>query len=148
MKFEIEVTDFWLEEEELSVALKDHVTKVVIHAVTKSIEDRVASAITTRVEATITNQVSKIIEAKLNELVDTGMILVDRKEISIADRVKQVFEQNTGWSNPRDQIARLAEAFGKDLKNRYDAAFANRIVVKINEQGMLKDEVVRLLLNP
>jgi predicted oxidoreductase len=147
MKFEIDVKDFWLEEGEISEALAAHITKTVVAQISKSIEDRVQAGIATRVDAVVKERISKIIADKLDDLVETGVIMVDRKEMKIADHLRQVFENHIGWSSPRDQIARLADAFGKDLKTRFDAAFANRIVVKLNEQGMLKDEVVRLLIS-
>jgi uncharacterized membrane protein YheB (UPF0754 family) len=147
MLFKIEVEDFWLEEGELTEALQDHVKKSVVAQISKSIEDRVQTAIATRVDAVIKEKISKIIDEKLTELVNNGVILVDRKEVKIVDHVSNLFQNNIGWNSPRDQIARLAEAFGKDLKTRFDAASANRIVVKLNEQGMLKDEVVKLLIN-
>jgi uncharacterized membrane protein YheB (UPF0754 family) len=147
VNFKIEVDDFWLDEEELNAALKDHITKSVVVQISKSIEQRVQTAITTRVNAVVNEKIAKIIDEKLTELVNSGVILVDKQEKKIVDHVRGIFERNMGWSSPHDQIARLAEAFGKDLKARFDAAFANRIVVKLNEQGMLKDEVVKLLIN-
>lgn len=146
MKFVIEVEDFYLEEEEISEGLKAAVQRNVIAEIEKRIKDRVETAITTRVNTLINEKIAKIIDAKLSEFVATGTIIVDRKEVQIIDHLKGMFQTNHGWNNPANQMRQLAEAFGKELKARYDVAFANQIVIKINEQGMLKDEVVKLLL--
>lgn len=146
MKITVELDDFWIEEGELNDCIISAVKKDVVAQITKSIEDRVQVAITTRVEATIKDKIAPIIDTKLTELVTTGTIVVNKAEIKIEDHVKSIFQSNTGWSNPRDQLVRLANTFGAQLKAQYDAVFANRIVIAIKEQGMLKDEVVQMLL--
>ena len=146
MKFTIEVEEFWADEEELSAALQNHVIQVVTTQIFGVIKDKVDADITAQVNAAIKTQLDKIINDRLTELMAVGKIIIDKQEVSIVDHIKKVFEQNIGWSNPRDQVAALAKQFGAQLKTQYDVLFANRIVVKLNEQGMLKDEVVRLLI--
>lgn len=146
MKFVIEVEDFWADEEALSDALQKHVIQSVTSQIFKSIKDQVDTSITTQVHAAIKLRLDKIIDERLTELLANGIIIVDKQEVAIVDHIKKVFENNIGWSSPRDQIAKLAAQFGTQLKTQYDVLFANRIVVKLNEQGMLKDEVVKLLI--
>jgi len=146
MKFTVEVEDFYLEEEELTKALVDHVKHDVVCQIKASIKDQVQRDIADAVKNTIEIMLKPIIELELAEVVSKKTIMINRSEISIEDHVKKMFMDNSGWSNPNQCIERVAKAFGQELKEQYNVAFANRIVANIKEQGLLKDEVVQLLL--
>jgi hypothetical protein len=45
------------------------------------------------------------------------------------------------------EIKNTSDTIGKELKDRYDLLFASQIVSKLNENGMLKIDVAKLLLN-
>lgn len=147
MKFTVEVDDFWLEEEELTEALQKEVKLSVVHQISKSIEEKVESQITKKVTEVIDEKISLIIDSTLTDLLATGVIVRNRQEISITDHIKNLFQANTGWSNVNDQMARISKKFGEELKLQYNNAFANKIVSNMKEQGLLKDEVVQILLD-
>ena len=147
MKFTVEVEEFWIEEDELSSSLARQIKDDIVSQMKKTVESKIDEQISLRVAKVIEEHINKTIQDKLSELIETGMIMKDGKAIAIKDYVSQLFISSNGWSNPRDKIISLADQFSKELKTRYDALFANRIVVKLNEQGMLKDEVVKLLIN-
>jgi hypothetical protein len=44
------------------------------------------------------------------------------------------------------QTTRASDTISKTLKERYDMLFASQIVAKLHENGMLKDDVAKLLL--
>lgn len=46
----------------------------------------------------------------------------------------------------KKSIINSAEKLSNDLKNRYDLLFASQIVAKLNENGMLKEDVAKILL--
>lgn len=46
-----------------------------------------------------------------------------------------------------NEIKQNSESIAKELRDRYDLLFASQIVTKLNENGMLKSDVARLLLN-
>lgn len=48
----------------------------------------------------------------------------------------------------KTEVEQNSNSIGKELKARYDLLFASQIVSKLNENGMLKSDVARLLLNP
>jgi hypothetical protein len=146
MQFTIEVEDFWLEEEDLTEALTSKVKHEVVQGISASIKDKVEKQITEKINEVIEQKVSLIIDSTLTDLIATGMITSNRNEISIVDHVKGIFQNNTGWSRPDDQISRIAKKFGEELKLQYNNAFANKIVQNMKEQGLLKDEVVQILL--
>jgi len=43
-------------------------------------------------------------------------------------------------------ISDSADKIGNQLKERYDLLFASQIVAKLNQQGMLKDDIAKILL--
>lgn len=146
MKFTVEVEDFWLEEEELTAELQGHVKREVVREISQSIKDKVENQITKKVNEIIQQKVSLVIDDTLTDLVGTGVIVRDKKEITIVEHVKNIFQQNHGWSNYHRQMEAIAKKFGAELKLQYNNAFANKIVSNMKEQGLLKDEVVQILL--
>lgn len=146
MKFTIDVEEFWLDEEELSVALQSHVKKVVVFQILESIKDKVERQITKRVEEIMEEKTIQVIDNTINDFIKTGTILSNKQEVPIIGHLRNVFMNNHGWNNPKAQLQKLAEKFGKEIKLQYNAAFANKIVANMKEQGLLRDDVVQILL--
>lgn len=146
MIYKIDVDDFWLDEEELTEGLTSHIKNSVVFKISKDIEDKVEKQITNKINEVIKDKIGLIIDSKLNDLVSTGTIVKNGKEISMEENIKNVFQDNSGWSNPNQQIAKIAKKFGEELKLQYNNAFANQIVLKMKEQGFLKNDVVKVLL--
>jgi hypothetical protein len=44
------------------------------------------------------------------------------------------------------QTKKATDSISKELKERYDLLFASQIVSKLHENGMLKEDVAKLLL--
>jgi len=147
MKIEINVSDFYLcEDDNLESGLKDYIKKEVIRQIYASIDKKVEEHVTRRVKDEVEQKMSLYINKKITELVASEKIIKDSKEVLIEDYIKTVFQNSSGWNNPTDTIKKLAEQFGKELKARYDLQFASHVVAKLNEQGMLKDDVAKMLL--
>lgn len=146
MKFIIEVEDFWLDEEEIDDALKSHVLNTVTHKITGSIKDQVDKEITKKVTETIHKNLDSIIDAKLTELIETGTILINKEPISMVKHLKNLFQDNRGWSSIGNQVENYSNKFCKEMKLQYNAAFATKIVMGMKEQGLLKPELVQMLL--
>ncbi len=147
MRIEIEIKDFWLDSEcDIEKALKDHVIHEAVSQITKSIKDKVDMQITLQVQKVLDARLAFVISERIAELVQTGVIIKDKKEISLVEHIKQLFHQNHGWDRPHDIMERIAKKFGEELKAQYNNIFATKIVMGLKEQGMLKDEVVQILL--
>lgn len=147
MQFKIDLEDFWLEEDDnIEDALKSHIINSVTHKIIQSIQVKVDAQITKSVNEVISEKLDKVIDDQLDKLIDAGVITHQREEISIVDHIKNLFLQNSGWSQPNTKIEKVAKAFGNELKLQYNNAFANKIVQNMKEQGLLKDEVVQILL--
>ena len=150
MKFTVDLEDFWLDEDasDIETELKNHIINSVVFQIGASIKEKVDTQISKTVNEVIERKLTTIIDDKLSDLIDIGTITRNRKEISIVDHVKEVFEDNNGWGSADKKIERIAKEFGHELKLQYNNAFANKIVMNMKEQGLLKDEVVQILLSP
>ena len=147
MKFTVEVEEFWLGEDgELERGLKEYVSKKVLDQIYQTIDKKVEDHIAITIKKEIDNKLYYKINQKISELIATENIFIDKKEISIADHIKNVFQTNTGWRSPQEAIREFAQKFGNECKQRYDLAFASQIVAKMNENGLLKDDVAKLIL--
>ena len=149
MKFTIEVEDFWLEEdsEDLVTELQSYVKRDVLNQISKNIEDKVEKQITEKINEVMDKKMTLILDNTLTDLIAPGTIHVNREDVTIVNYIKKLFQQNTGWNQPKDQIAKIAKAFGAEMKAQYNAVFASKIVESMKEQGLLKDDVVKILLN-
>lgn len=146
MKFTVEVEEFWIEEEELSAELKSHVRSEVMREISASIKDKVEKQITEKINEMMDQKTSLVIESSITDFLATGTIVDRGKNVPITDHLRELFHNNTGWRSPQEALAKLAKRFGEEIKLQYNAAFANKIVMNMKEQGLLKDEVVQILL--
>ena len=146
MKFTVDVEEFWIEEDELTDALKRDVKRDVVNQISTDIKDKVEQEIALKVKEAIDNKINLIIDSTLTDLMATGVISRNNQEITIEAYVKDLFQKNTGWNQPARQIDDIAKKFGQELKAQYNNIFATKIVQNLKEQGMLKDEVAQILL--
>lgn len=151
MYFKIDIDDFWLDEDEdLEKGLKLRIISEVVSKIYKKIEEKVEKQITTEVKAQTEEYMSKkgnaVIEKIFSEekIYKPGYSRGDK--VTIGEYTRLMFEENSGYSNPNHHLNALAEKFAKELKARYDIMFATHVVAKVNEQGMLKEDVAKLLL--
>lgn len=148
MKIVIDLEDFWFEEEEqLIPALQEHVTRTVIREIGDSIKKQVDAFM----DKAMKNEIEKQLEMRVKLLMDAyiennkvkGSYSSD-PELTVSEWINKKMSESR--PNIHDAVKKQAELIGVDLKRRYDLLFASQIVAKINEQGLLKDDVARLLL--
>ena len=148
MKFTIEIEEFYLDEDEnLAPALVKEITKNVIDGIWGQIKEKVDKAITIAVEAKVKQELALQINLRVAELINTGTITKDGKEVLMSDWIKAQFDRSSGWNTPYDQIKNIAAAYGQEMKKRYDYFYANQIVTQMSKIGVLKEEVFHKLLD-
>ena len=67
--------------------------------------------------------------------------------MTLKEYILYQIQNNTGWNSPNENIKKLAQKFGEEMKNRYDLLFASQLVAKMNENGLLKEDVAKKLLD-
>lgn len=109
---------------------------------------------------TLTREINRTthgrIEQMVNELLNGEKVRRSSydKELNITfkdaalEYIKQASVDNSPFMNQiRGIVKEAADNLGNELKNRYDILFASQLVAKMNESGLLKDDVARLLLD-
>jgi len=152
MKFTVDIEDFWLDDEqELQPALEKHLINSIVRQISKSIEKKVEDKVEREAKIQIENTMYKQIQVKVSEIIATGKVkgqYSSDPEITLEKWVKNEFMDNSRYRSTSDQVKKLATQYGKELKDRYDLLFASQIVAKLNEQGMLKEDIAKLLIEP
>lgn len=150
MKFQIELKEFYIEEGELSQSLHQAVIKSVTERIMKQIESRVEKTIQKKTQDAIIKSMNARVDKIIDEFIINGKIKSDYSSeapLSVADYIKLKFNNKNGWGNPTDQIEKLAAKLGAEMRSRYDIVFATQIVKAIDKQGLLREDVARLLLD-
>lgn len=152
MKFIIEVSDFYLDEEQdLESALKKHliyeITKQINDAIKQKVEDGVTKEVKAQVEQSLYRKIAKLTEDVIASDKVKGRYS-NSPELTLTEYIKELFVQTARDKAPVDAtIQKLANAFGEELKKRYDLLFASQLVAKMKESGFIKEEVIALLLD-
>lgn len=149
MKIQVEIDDFYLDGEDIEQSLKNFILQECVQKISKSIEKKIDDQIERQVKLLIEKSLSNKIIQKATEFIDKGTVKSrndSSKMVSIEEYIRQEFEYNSGWSSHKESIKRIAENYGKDLKQRSDLLFASQIVAKLGENGLLKENVAKMLL--
>lgn len=147
MKFTVEVENFWLEEEELSNALQQAIKTDVIRKIQDNIKVQVEKLVENKILSVINAELETRAKVLTDEFVAKGK--VRGRYSSDPERTVEQYIADEFKSKEQDikkYIEANAKAQGEELKKRYDLLFASQIVAKINEQGLLKEDVAKLLL--
>jgi hypothetical protein len=149
MKFSINLEEFWMDEDsgDLECELKKDITNAVTQKIMSEIKDKIDEEIKDKVTNFVDARMSVIINDALEQCINNDTIKPRHgSEIKISSYIKDQFENDSGWGNPDKHINKIAKSFGEELKLQYNNLFANKIVQNMKEQGLLKDEVVQILL--
>lgn len=148
MKIVVDLEDFWLEEDEqLIPALQGHVKSIVIREIGDSIKNQVMSFMNKAMKEEVEKQLEMRVKLLMDSALETGKITgrySSDGEMTVQEWVSKEIKSNS--SNTLDFVNKAAKREAEELKKRYDLVFASQIVAKINEQGLLKEDVAKLLL--
>ena len=151
MKFTVEIEDFWLdEEEELAPTLRKHIVNDVVSKINKQIENKVEDTITRQVKQQVQQQLLEKTNRLIDEFIEKGEIqsgISGHPGVSVEEYIKEQFNRKSGWGNPAEKMAKIAERLGNQLKERYDLLFATHVVKKLDKEGLLKENVAKMILD-
>lgn len=152
MKFIIEVEDFYMEEGDLESELKRHIITSVVHKITTDLKQKIEDGVIKEVKAQVEQTLYRKIGAFVTDCIANDKIkgrYSNDPEVTLHEWVKDQFTEKAREKAPVDDtIRKLANAFGEELKKRYDLLFASQLVAKMKDSGFIKEEAVQLLLNP
>lgn len=149
MKFTVEVEDFWIEDGNLSEQLEKYVTRDVVAQISRSIESKVQTQITKKIEElvkkSLNDEIAKNIEAVMKEG-KIGRLNRSSEQVTFEEYVRECLSYTGGWMTFQETVKKIAVDYSNELKKRYDILFASQVVAKMSENGLLKEDAVKLLL--
>lgn len=151
MKFIIETNDFYMEDGDLEIKLKQYIIHDVVMQIQKNIEQKINDGITKEVKAQVEQTLYRKIGTYVTECIANDKIkgpYSNNQEMTLQEWVKLQFVEKARDKAPIDsKIQQLADSFGVEMKKRYDLLFASQLVAKLGEVGLIKEDVIRLLLD-
>lgn len=153
----IDVSEFYAEEEgeNFSDAIKNHIA----HQVKSEMWAKFKEDAMTSFENQIKRQIDLDKDIKIKETIDdlfknkaVKKKYSNNEVVPFNDYIEDYFVSQSVNSNDfmnkvNNAIKTQAETIVKQLKDRYDLLFASQIVQKLNENGMLKEDIANLLLS-
>ena len=147
MKFTIEIDDFWLDsEDELEPALKRYVINEVTDKIHKSISDKVDKAILVLLNKEFEIGYGKKVEKFISDSFEDGELKIGQDDLSAKEYFLSQAKNNYGWSSVKDALEKSAKRHVEEMKKRYDLYYASHVVSKLSENGLLKDDKLKELL--
>lgn len=151
----VDLSDFYSEDESsFSEQIKSAIAYDVRQQVLADWKAKIGAEFNSAVIAEVEKQKEQFITSALNELVVNAKVkkrYSSNDMISISEWITEELERTQLSENKlRDflnsQTTKTSDKISKELKNRYDMLFASQIVAKLHENGMLKEDVAKLLL--
>lgn len=149
MKITIDISDFYFEDGDFQTELKNYILHEAVETVRKSISKETTEAVHAEVTKIVREKMVETIQPVIEEMIKTEKVKGRHHPyapVTIREFIMQEFENHNGWNSPIEQIKKLATAFGDELKKRYDLLYASQIVSKLNQNGLLKEDAAKLLL--
>jgi hypothetical protein len=128
--------------------LKDAVIGEVKAQVRKLAQDEIKSVINEFIQNDLVVEVRAGMRAHLNDFLVNKKLTGKYNDLTVAEIIERNFDNEIGRNDSIGrEVGKLAEKWGANLKAQYDAAFATRIVHKLNEEGLLLPTAAQLLLS-
>lgn len=150
IELKIDISEFYQNENSgFDEAFKSGVIREAVNQVKKlletKIDDQINRVVKEQVNKTYCAKISKLVSEQLKTRKLKGKYSNDG-EITLEKWIEEEFTRSSGWNSPKDHLDKLAKKFSDEMKNRYDLLFASQIVAKLEGQGLLKEDVAKLLL--
>lgn len=137
----------------VDVDLKEEVKNDIIfkakQAVLTEIKQPIKDDIEDRIKILVKDAYASEVEEAVKGFVKDGVIKKGRYSsdppMTVNEWIEANFEGSINNDKLRDIVSDEAKKVSQELKNRYDMFFATQLVMKMNDQGLLKDGVMSVL---
>ncbi|KZE77515.1 hypothetical protein AV926_14170 [Myroides marinus] len=160
LKIEVDLNDIYTEyEDEVSITslVKEEITSRIKKEAYEMFSKEAKEAFTNQVVRKIELDKDLVIKNTIKELFTNKKIFKNTyggqlTEMTLEEKITNELERNYNTESKfndyfRKHFENCTTQISKELKERYDLLFASQIVAKLNEQGMLKEDVAKILLN-
>lgn len=148
MKITIDLEEIWTNEDSISDALKSEIQRNVTKVILEKFEKKAVDFIEIEARKRVEELMHQNISIAIKEYIKNGKMKSLNKpntEVPVEEYIKEKFLYGHGWNSFDDQIKKLSERFAKEMKDRYDMFFASQIVIKMQEQGLISQEVLKAI---
>jgi glucose-6-phosphate 1-dehydrogenase len=148
MEFVVKIEDNWIE----NIYIVDEIKHQIIQSLSKQITENLLEGHVRLVGEIASKKVIESFDAMANkataDFIETGKLKSSRSSamISVAEYIAEKFEYNSNYNSQKELIEKLANNYSVEMKNRYDMMFASQLVIKMSEQGLLKEGVFDSLM--
>ena len=149
MEFTVKIEDDWIEDTQLVSELKRQITSSLASKITENLLNGHVKLIEKIATDKIIQEFDKFANEATLQFIENGKVKSSRNSstmITVSEYIAERFESTSSYNNQKDLIERLAKNYSTEMKNRYDMMFASQLVIKLNEQGMLKEGVFESLM--
>ncbi len=165
IKVEIDVSDLVAETEEYGVynlkeELENSIRNEIKHSVVTQLRTLVLDTFKSDLQSQIAKDLPNTVQLVLDELSNQTMTIPSAKilengewknveDITMADYIKSRVHQNLFDTNIKREfdrhIDKIASVAVNQFRNQFDQYFATQIVKKMGEQGLLKEDIGKML---
>jgi polyhydroxyalkanoate synthesis regulator phasin len=149
MKVTIDFADFYVEEGEIASQLKREIIAEAITQIKKSIDakinETIISVVKEMIDSELTLQVRDTVKTAMSGKLKWKVDYNKTEDLSISQIIESMFSSSSKkvTDDAKSIIERQVQKLSDEMKKRYDMTFAALIVSKMNEQGFLKEDVLK-----
>lgn len=150
MKFTVEIEDNWIED----VDLVGEIKRQIISSLSTQITEKLLEGHVRLMEKVASEKVIQSFDKMANDatinFIENGKIKSSRGSnimVNVSEYIAERFENTYAHNNAKELIEKLAKNYSIEMRNRYDMMFASQLVIKMSEQGLLKEGVFKSLMN-
>ncbi len=151
MKFIINIEDFWLDQEsDLKPALKSYIVRESVNQIYEKLESKTQIAITTLIKERVDELIDEKMDIFVSQVIAKRKFKSDRYSSDLITIEEHITNQISGKSTNHsieEAIKVAGSKFGEKIKERYDSIFASKIISQLENSGLLKEGVAKILLN-
>ena len=149
MKFTVEIEDGWIEDGELNAELKRQVISGIVNQITPVLAEGHIRLIGETAKKNIIKIFDDAANKETEKFILEGKVKSDRGNglVTVQEFIKEKFDSSNSYSSQKELIEKLAKNYSIEIKNRYDMMFASQLVIKMSEQGLLKEGVLQSLMD-
>lgn len=138
-------------------AIKDAIKNDIVQQVLAEWRKECSAGFTKEILAVVSSMKDEYIAGVMESISREKLIDGDRwacsgEKISVYDAIKAQLLSYFVKNGTDEKIAKIARESAttqaKEAKDRYDLLFASQLVAKMNDSGLLRDDVARLLFQP
>ena len=149
LKVTIEVPEKWIEKGEIQEALRNDIINKVSIKLMGELSEKHIKSIEDAARKKVEERFSVFADAETRDFIEYGLVSSynnSSKKITVKEYIADRFNNSNAYNSQRSLIEKLAKEYSIEMKNRYDMMFASQLVIKLNEQGMLKEGVFESLM--